>query len=372
MSVKCQVVMNALEEIAPRHLAESWDNVGLMVGSPAQEVRKILVCLDASEAVVDRAARDGFDLIVAHHPLIFKPLKQLRTDLPQGRVLAKLVKRDIAVFAAHTNLDTADGGVNDVLAALLSLDRVEPLTSTHQEPMVKLVVFVPRSHAEAVRMAIGEAGAGFIGKYSHCSFEVAGTGNFLPGESARPFIGKAGTMETVEEIRLETILPDKITRRVLKAMRAAHPYEEVAYDLYPLRNAGKSTGLGRIGALREALTLDDFGKSVKAALRGGDIRVVRSGERLIRKVALCGGSGAEFIAKAAYAGADVLVTGDVKYHEAQKAVELGIHVVDAGHFGTEFPMVRALAAKLEAVAAAAKWNVEVRADQESADLFAAL
>lgn len=372
MSVKCQVVMNTLDVIAPRYLAESWDNVGLMVGSPAREIEKILVCLDASELVIERAVAEKVDLIVAHHPLIFKPMKNLRTDLPLGRMLAKLIQHDIAVFAAHTNLDIADGGVNDVLTERLSLEDVSPLTITYEPPLVKLAVFVPINHAEEVRLAIGKAGAGSIGGYSHCSFQSRGKGYFLPEAGAQPFIGKVGTLESVDEVRLETILPEKLVGKVIRAMLKAHPYEETAYDLYPLKNTGKVAGLGRIGRLRVPMELDAFAMQVKQALGGNHVRIVKGSGRLIRKAALCSGSGAEFITKAAYAGADVLVTGDVKYHDAQKAVECGIHVIDAGHFGTEMPIAGALAEHLREVNVKEKWNVEIIADEWSKDLFSVI
>lgn len=369
MSVKCQVIMDAMERIAPRHLAESWDNVGLLVGSPAQNVRKMLVCLDVSEAVVDRAIADGVNMIIAHHPLIFKPLKNLRTDLPQGKLLSKLMQHSIIVFAAHTNLDIVGGGVNDVLADLLELEEVGVLAQTSQENLIKLAVFVPSPQAEDVQAAIAKAGAGHIGNYSHCSFKVAGKGSFLPLTGTNPFIGQPGDLETVDEVRIETIVPEKLVRRVVKAMLAAHPYEEVAYDLYPLNNAGQVQGLGRIGKLKNPLDPESFAKQVKNALAARQVRLVISGGRPIKKVALCSGSGAEFIMKAAYCGADVLVTGDVKYHDAQKAQEYGIHLIDAGHFATEMPIAEKLAEQLTVFAETEKWHVEIFADNISEDVF---
>ena len=372
MSVKCQVIMDAMEQIAPRYLAESWDNVGLLVGSPAQTVHKVLVCLDVTETVVQKAIEDGVDMIIAHHPLIFKPLKNLRTDLPQGRLLAKIIQHNLIVFAAHTNLDIADGGVNDVLADLLGLEEVAALSTTYQENLIKLVVYVPTTHAELVQAAIGKAGAGHIGNYSHCSFKVEGKGSFLPLDGTNPFIGQAGKLETVDEVRIETILPEKLVRRVVKAMLAVHPYEEVAYDLYPLKNIGKTQGLGRIGKLKKSMIIEDFARQVKQVLPTAQVRLVKSGEKLVKKVALCSGSGAEFIIKAAYAGADVLVTGDVKYHEAQKAQECGIHVIDAGHFGTEMPVAKKLAEKLTTANEKEKWQMKIIVDEVSKDVFLAV
>lgn len=372
MSVKCQVIMDALENLAPRYLAESWDNVGLLVGSPTQTVEKILVCLDVSEAVVEQAIAENIQMIVAHHPLIFKSLKNLRTDLPQGRVLAKLLKHDIIVFAAHTNLDTVNGGVNDVLAECLALTEVRPLTVSYQEPLVKLVIFVPLSHAGEVQIAIGKAGAGHIGNYSNCSFQVQGKGAFMPLEGTHPFVGKVGELESVDEVRIETILPERMMNKVVKAMRKAHPYEEAAYDIYPLKNIGVSMGLGRIGLLETSLKIEAFAEKVKAALNVSHVRMIGNKDREIRKVALCSGSGAEFISKAAFAGADVLVTGDVKYHEAQKALEYGLHVIDAGHFATEMPIAKRVAAYLEECALRGKWQIGIQADALSQDIFTML
>lgn len=367
--IKCQVAMDALEKIAPRYLAEDWDNVGLMTGSPAQDVHKIFVCLDVTQEVVLRALEAGCDMIVSHHPLIFKPIKNLRSDLPQGKLLQSIVENHLIVFSAHTNLDIADGGVNDVLAERIGLKNLRPFVPTEEEELIKLVVFVPEKQAAAVRTAIGDAGAGAIGNYSHCSFSAKGEGSFFPGEKTHPFIGNPGKMEKVEEVRVETILPLQLKNKVLRAMLKAHPYEEAAYDIYPLKNTGKTMSLGRFGELAEPVAIEKFAALIKKVLPVDGVRFVRGGMKMIKKVALCSGSGAEFITKAAYMGADVYVTGDVKYHEAQKAEQLGMHLIDAGHFGTEMPVVRVLADLLRQAAANGKWKIEVLADEESQDIF---
>ena len=369
--VKCQVIMDAMERIAPRHLAEEWDNPGLLVGSPSQEIQRIFVCLDVSENVVDHAIREGYDLLLSHHPLIFKPLKKVRTDLPQGVVLQKLLAHDIAVFSAHTNLDIAAGGVNDVLAEAIGLKDLQPFDVTQTEELEKLAVYVPHDHAEKVRDAITKAGAGWIGRYSCCTFRVEGKGTFLPMEGTHPFIGAQGELETVDEVRIETILPAHLERRVVRAMLAAHPYEEAAYDIYPLKNPGKPQSLGRIGALAEPLSVEEFAAQVRSGLHADHVRMVKAGEHPVKKVALCSGSGAEFIGKAAFMGADAYVTGDVKYHDAQHAVQQGLHVIDAGHFSTEFPIVPVLAERLKKEIAGIKGGAEVEivADDFSRDFF---
>ncbi|MBP2626342.1 MAG: NGG1p interacting factor 3 protein [Firmicutes bacterium] len=369
MSVKCQVIIDAMERLAPKYLAESWDNVGLLLGSPAQRITKLLITLDVTKAVVDQAVQDGIDMIITHHPILFKAVNRIRTDLPQGQILTSLLKANIAVYAAHTNLDIATGGVNDILVSKLNLQDAEPLTVSYSEKLYKLVVFVPSTHMEAVRRAISEAGAGHVGNYSHCTFSSNGTGSFLPLDGAQPFIGSNGVVEYVQEARLETIVPEKICRRVLKAMLKVHPYEEVAYDLYQLANSGHSLGLGRVGKLIAPMLLTEFINHVKMALGIECVNVVGPLEKVIKKVAVCGGSGAGFINKAAFAGADVFITGDVKYHEAQDALAAGIAVIDAGHFATEEPVVSALAEYLTACSTKEKWAVDISIDTVNQDVF---
>ncbi|MEG6585844.1 Nif3-like dinuclear metal center hexameric protein [Dendrosporobacter sp. 1207_IL3150] len=369
MPVKCQVIMDAIDKLAPRYLAEDWDNVGLLIGSPAQVVDNILVSLDITEDVIEKAVEKGVNLIISHHPLIFKPLAHLRTDNPQGRIIARLLKNDIAVFAAHTNLDTAAGGVNDILAQRLSLQGIEMLTSSFSERLVKLAVFVPKDYIEEVRNAITEAGAGYIGNYSHCTFYTEGIGTFLPLEGTSPFIGEKGKLEFVQELRLETVFPERISKRIIKAMLRSHPYEEVAYDVYPLHNAGKELGLGRIGKLVSTKTLEELTLEVKKILNIEWVRVVGDPGKTVNKVAVCGGSGAGLIKRAAFMGADVLITGDVKYHEAQEALSLGVSLIDAGHFATEIPVVDSIVEHLEKSASAGKWDIRIFADSFSKDIF---
>ena len=254
--LKCQVIMDAMERIAPRSLAEEWDNPGLLLGSPAAKINKILVCLDVSENIVARAERENIDLIIAHHPFIFRSLKKIRTDLPQGEIIERLIINKTAVFAAHTNLDSALGGVNDVLAEKIGINVTEP---------------------EAV--------------------------------------------------------------------------------------------LGRTGTLETSMTIDAFARQVKKGLAADHVRMIRAGDRKVKKVAICSGSGAEFISAAAFKGADVFVTGDVKYHDAQQAVMQGMHVIDAGHFATEFPVVEALAERLREELKKCRGTVIVETDTSSKDFF---
>ena len=369
MSVKLQVIMEALEQLAPRRLAEEWDRVGLQLGQGAQEIRRVLVALDVTEAVAAEAKEVQADLIVAHHPFIFKPLEQIHTDRFPGNLLQQFLRDNVALIAAHTNLDYADGGLNDWLAEALELQKVEVLQAGPEEKLLKLVVFVPEEAVEGVREALARAGAGHIGRYSHCSFQSAGEGAFLPLEGTKPYKGKQGRLERTPEIRLETILPQRISGRVLRAMLRSHPYEEVAYDLYPLANERREGGLGRIGLLPKELTLAELARQVAQKLDLPGVRLVGDSQKIICKAAVCGGAGASLIGKAAFRGADVLITGDIKYHEAQQAQNSDLALLDAGHFGTEKLMVGKVAQYLQAQSVAGKWNVEVIAAQSERDVF---
>lgn len=324
-------VIQWFERFAPKSYAMEGDKIGLQVGRLNQSVKRVLIALDVLEEVVDEAIEQNVQLIIAHHPPIFRPLKAIRTDEPSGRIMEKLIKNDIAVYAAHTNLDIAPGGVNDLLAECLQLEDTEVLVPTIEEQLNKLAVYVPVDHAEEVRKAIGDAGAGFIGEYSHCSFSVTGTGRFLPGNHANPYIGKRGKLEEVQEVRIETIYPKRLEKKILTAMLKAHPYEEVAYDLYPLENKGEILGLGRIGKLKQEMTLEEFARFVKSQLEVEGVRVVGDLKSRVRKVAVLGGDGNKYYQSAVFKGADVYVTGDMYYHTAHDAMMAGLNIVDPGH-----------------------------------------
>lgn len=346
MFASTQRIIQYVEEFAPKKLAMDGDRIGLQIGTPQKKVKKVMVALDILEEVVDEAIHEGVDLIVAHHAVIFNPLKQIRTDKPSGRIIEKLIKHEIGIYIAHTNLDTAPGGINDLLAESLGLQDVAVLQPGYQQRLKKLVVFVPVSHLEEVRNGIAEAGAGFMGNYSHCTFSTKGTGTFLPEKGADPFIGKQGSLEQVEEVRLETILPEEIQNKVIKGMLKAHPYEEVAYDIYPVEQTGESYGIGRIGKLPAPISLEDFGLQVKEVFSLSGVRVVGPLDRMVQKIAVLGGDGNRYVQRAIFLGADVLVTGDVYYHTAHDAMMDGLSLVDPGH-NVEKVMKKGLQAVLE-------------------------
>ncbi|GEA17308.1 MAG: hypothetical protein PWR22_2338 [Moorella sp. (in: firmicutes)] len=347
MVARCSEIIAVMEALAPPELAAEWDNVGLMLGSPEAEVRRILVCLDVTMAVAAEAAARGANLIISHHPLFFRPLKSLRFDKAPGDLVRRLIQDNIMVYSAHTNLDSADLGVSYHLAVKLELEDIQVLLPTRREKYYKLVTFVPEDHEKIVREAITRAGAGWIGNYSDCTFRVAGTGTFLPLAGTRPYIGQEGEVTEVKEYRLETIVPTGRLKEVLQALLQAHPYEEVAYDIYPLANEGPASGIGRLGVLSQAVPLQEFALQVKETLGAARVNVVGDRERKVKKVAVCGGAGSDVMTTARAAGADVLVTGDLKFHEARAAESLGLAVIDAGHFATERLIVPALVTYLQ-------------------------
>lgn len=337
-------VAQLIEEWAPKSWACEWDNVGLQVGDPGAKIKKVLVCLDVTAATVKEAVNTSSGLICSHHPLLFKGMRTINLGTPAGALLGELIKNDIAVYSAHTNLDVAPGGVEDTLTELLELTSVEVLNRVYKDKLYKVVVFVPRGYEDAVRDAMAGEGAGWIGNYSHCTFQAAGTGTFKPLEGSNPFIGTQGRVEMVDEFRLETIVPEGILKKVISAMLKAHPYEEVAYDIYELENEGNPLGLGRVGVLKKGVSLPELVDYVKARLGCPAPKVVAGGSNeVIVRVATACGSGSDQIEAAVRAGAQAIVTGDVRYHDALRARAEGLSVIDAGHFYTERAIVPKLA-----------------------------
>ncbi len=335
-------IQAVLEAQAAPALAESWDNVGLLVGDPAGRVRRVVTALDATAGVLAQAEAARAELLVVHHPLIFGGLKRLVEDGGTVSLVRRLVVGGRSLLALHTNLDSAPRGLNFHVAALLGLTDTRPLVPTEARPLLKLVVYVPEAHAEAVRVAICTAGAGHIGGYDACTFAAAGMGTFRPGPGTQPFIGTTGVLARVPEVRLETVVPRPALAGVLRALLAAHPYEEPAYDLLPLENPWPDAGLGRIGTV-EATTAGVFLQHVRDTLAAPRAALVGDPARPVRTVALVTGAGRDFLDAARSAGADLYLTGEVKYHHALLARDVGIAVIDAGHFPTERPAAALLA-----------------------------
>lgn len=331
--MKIKEVIKVIEEFAPPALQENYDNAGLIVGNREAELRKTLISVDVTEQVVDEAISKDANLIVAHHPIIFAGLKKITGKNFVERIVIKAIKNDIAIYAAHTNVDNVQNGVNKKIAEKLQLKDTKVLKPM-QNQLRKLVTFVPNEHATTVRNAIFEAGAGKIGNYDGCSYNLEGNGSFRASDKANPFVGKVGKLHFEPEVRIETIYPKYKERTVLNAMFDAHPYEEVAYDIYPLENSFDLAGAGIVGYLQEETNVVDFLKTLKSIFNTGVIRYTTPPRKSIRKIAVCGGAGSFLLQNAIAAQADIFVSADFKYHEFFTA-ENRITIADIGHYESE-------------------------------------
>ncbi|MBW7847580.1 MAG: Nif3-like dinuclear metal center hexameric protein [Bacteroidales bacterium] len=326
-------ILSLFAQEAPFQLQENYDNSGLIVGDRRWQTDSALLSVDVTEDVVDEAIRLNTKLIVAHHPIIFKGLKKLTPDDAVSRVVMKAIRHDIAIIAVHTNLDNSFSGTNFILSKKLGLNGLTIL-DPKEEILKKLVVFVPTAHLTEVRQAIFTAGGGHIGQYDSCSFSTPGKGSFRAGENANPFVGEIGNLHEEEEQRLEVIVPSFRLNAVINAMLKAHPYEEVAYDLIPLDNRFDRAGSGMIGSLPEAMDEHDFLEMIAVRCDIPVLRHTHLNGKKIKKVAVCGGSGAFLLGAAKAAGADAFVTADLKYHDFHDA-DNKLLFVDAGHYETE-------------------------------------
>ncbi|QHA92618.1 Nif3-like dinuclear metal center hexameric protein [Bacillus sp. N1-1] len=366
--VSGQAIIQEFESWSKKKYAEEGDPIGLQVGSLNKKIKKVMTALDVLPNVVEEAVDEGVDLIIAHHPILYRPLKKINLDTAQGKMIETLIKHDITVYAAHTNLDVAPGGVNDMLAEALGLKDTSVLVETFQRELKKVVVFVPASHQEEVRNALANAGAGSIGEYSDCTFTSQGTGRFKPTDYAKPFIGEAGALEAVDEVKIESIFYADQQATIINAIKKAHPYEEVAYDIYPLDNEPEKLGLGRVGQLEKEMTLESFAGFVKEKLSAGGVRIVGDLQSTIKKVAVLGGDGNKFINAARFSGADVFVSGDIYYHVAHDAMIEGLQIIDAGH-NIEKIMIEGVRKKLLAFLEEKRYETEIISSQEKTDPF---
>jgi dinuclear metal center YbgI/SA1388 family protein len=335
-SVTVWDVWRALDDHFPFSHRADWDNVGILLGDPGGPVRSIALALDATPRVISSLRRLPADLLVTHHPVVFSPLKSVRPDHPSSRAAYDLLRMGVAAISAHTNADVAPRGVSFAMARRLGLLGIRPLIPGEpSSDACKIVVFVPSGHADAVFSAAAEAGAGRIGAYARCSFRSAGKGTFLGAEGTDPYMGVSGREERVEEIRLETVAAGSLVPAVLRAVRGAHPYEEPAIDVVPLRGGALGGGVGAVGDLSAPCPLDEFLGKARRALRASWIKAAGPARKTVRRVAVVGGSGAEFADAARDAGADLFITGDVKYHQAIEAAAGAMPVVDIGHASGE-------------------------------------
>jgi len=344
--VEAREILSLIEHLAPSGLAESWDNVGLMVGSGREKVKKAALSLDPTLENIQAAHEIGAQLLLTHHPLIFTPLTKINPDEPSAAAVALALELGITVISAHTNLDAAENGVSWSLARRFGLKEVTVLQSSTLSTQTKLVVFVPLGYETRVRQALFQAGAGRIGEYTGCSFAVKGEGTFIPSEHADPFMGQAGRTSRVSESRLEVLVETRFLEKVITAMKNAHPYEEAAFDIYPLADPVGRYGIGCIGRLDKALDIGGLTELVKVKLDVNTLRVAASTPDMIEVVAVVGGSGGDYVSVAKARGAQVLISGDFSYHHARDAEVIGLALIDAGHFATEIPGLWDLADRL--------------------------
>ncbi|MGL5677308.1 MAG: Nif3-like dinuclear metal center hexameric protein [Cellulosilyticaceae bacterium] len=326
-------VVDFCHRLAPPYLAEGYDNVGLLIGDPTHSVEKILCALDLNEEVVAEAIQMNASCIITHHPFLFKAIKRIDTSTAEGRIIKALMVHDISLIAMHTNLDTATGGINDFLAEQFNLKETKPLKITYTRPMYKVSVYVPVTHEEQVRQAIIQWNPTTIGNYQGCTFTTAGMGTFLPLEGSKPSVGSVGALEKVSEVKIECMIDSNELTTLLQIIKEVHPYEEMAYDVYRLEHLSAKEGIGRWG-FREDISLEALIQKAKDVFKIGHVRVIGDTKELIQRIAICSGSGSSFLYDAAGV-AQVYVTGDMTFHEAQAAVRAGIVVLDVGHYASE-------------------------------------
>ncbi len=326
-------IFKILESVAPLAYQEEYDNAGIITGTYNAECTGALMTLDVTDAIVDEAIEINANLIIAHHPLIFHGLKKIIPGNAVSDPLIKAIKNDITIYAIHTNLDNVMGGVNSKLCDVLGILNVEILAPGNGE-LTKLVTFVPEAQAEVIRVALFNAGAGNIGNYDNCSFNSVGEGTFRAGKNTTPYIGEPGRLHTEKEIRIETLFPSHLTKKIVRALVLAHPYQEVAYDLFSLENRHPGVGSGMIGELEKETQVEEFFNTIKEKLSLPCIKYTGDIKRKVKKVALCGGAGSFLMRNARRANADIFLTGDIKYHEYFNAKKQMI-VADIGHYESE-------------------------------------
>jgi dinuclear metal center YbgI/SA1388 family protein len=336
-----------LEQWAPPGLAAEWDNVGLLLGDRGAEVERLMTCLTVTPESAAEAIDSGAQLIVTHHPILFRPLKRLTSSTAEGRMLLALVRSGVAVYSPHTSFDNASGGINEILALRLELQDMAPLRRGAGPPEYKLIVFVPDADLARVSQALFAAGAGNIGQYSQCSFRLAGTGTFFGSDASQPTLGQKGRREEVSEWRLEVVCPETELDHAVAAMRRAHSYEEPAYDIYPLQRKQASRGEGRIGRLPRPMRLSELAQAAKERLISNGLQLVGDPQKSVETVAIVCGAGGELLADALRARADVFLTGELRFHDYLAAEANGLALLLPGHYATERVGVVELAARLQ-------------------------
>ena len=365
--MKIKEIAQAVEEIAPLGLAQDWDNVGLLVGNPDKPIKNILLTIDTTQAVVEEAKAQKADLILAYHPIIWDGLKRVTADGETAHIY-DLIKSGISVFCIHTALDVATGGVNDLLADILGMENTEPIgdyVADPAGPQYKVITFVPAKDVNKVADALYAAGAGAIGSYSHCGFQSDGTGTFKPLAGANPTIGKRGKVESVSEIKLETVVPSGKVAAVIAALREAHPYETPAFDVFRHYDVENKIGLGRIGNLAKPLSMQKAIANIKAATGCNAVGIVGPNRQTIKKAAVCAGSCGKIINSVIAADCDLYLTGELKHHQALAAQEAQMTCICLSHTVSERFALKNLAKQLKKRLK----NVTIRISKKDKDPF---
>jgi len=360
MAARLKEILEVLEAHYPASWAVAGDKVGLQVGDPEAPVNLALVALEATPEVVAEAKARGAQLLLTHHPLFYQPLKEVHQDQPVGLLLTALIRAGINLISCHTNLDVAPEGLNDHLARLLQLQEVAILSETGREPNYKLAVFVPLGYEDRVRQALGDLGLGLIGRYSHCSFASRGQGTYVPQAGARPFQGEAGKLARTPESRLEMLAPQPLLAAALTRLKEVHPYEEVAYDLYPLEHPGSPRGFGRVGNWPQPRPFPQAVALVKELFRVETVRVWGHAPLEVQRLAVCGGSGGDLLPAAAGQGAQLYVTGEVRHHQVPPGL-MNLAVLEVGHFASEVVFMAPWADRLQDLFQQAGLALEVAA-----------
>jgi len=359
MGAPLKEILQLLASAYPPAWTVSGDHCGFEVGDPETRVDLILVALEATPAVVAEAGRKQAQLLLTHHPLLYQPLTAVREDEPGGRLLSELIRAGLALVSCHTNLDVAPGGLNDYLANRLELEGVEVLCATAQDAVHKLTVFVPLGYEDRVRQALGDLGLGVIGLYSHCSFAARGQGTYRALAGAKPFRGEVASLSRVQESRLEVLAPESLLPAALTRLKEVHPYEEVAYDLYPRQNPGAPLGLGRLGHWPKPRPFSQAVSRVKEIFGVKMVTVWGRPPEEVRRVAVCGGSAGDLIAGAREKGAQLFLTGEVRHHQVPPGSPEGFAILTVGHFASEVVFMDPWAQQLRALFMDAGLTVQV-------------
>ncbi|WP_435547760.1 Nif3-like dinuclear metal center hexameric protein [Desulfobacterium sp. N47] len=365
-------IIKLIEKVAPPHLAEKWDNSGLQAGKLDWPVKRVLVALDPTPDVIEAACNSKADLLVTHHPMIFNPLKSIDFGSSIGSLVYKAAINSLAVYSAHTNLDSVSDGINDILAFKMGIKNLKALSNAGEAGKCKFVVYAPADYEQQVMKALFETKAGVIGSYTCCSFRNTGKGTFKPGYSSKPFIGTIDQISQVDEVRIEIIADKHNIPEIVSHVSRYHPYEKMAYDVYPLYDYDNIQGLGRIGELEEKQKLYIFAEKIKEKLALKSVRVAGNPEIIVDHAAVCSGSGSGLLKDFLRSDAQVYITGDLRYHDARSVESEGRGFIDIGHFASEHLIVEELAQKLNIMTDKAGYGVIVEACRIERDPFVIL